>query len=233
MPRKPATTKKAAAMRKYRYKRRGYRKAKGVPDIAKCTEQYTFGNQQLQTGSTYYKKNFQLADFPRARAIASAYQHYRIKSITLRFKSQIDTFIGGQGYTVPQLYYMIDKSGSIPNLVSIAALESMGAKPHRLDDKVVTVTWRPSVLTETAVSVGVDSQTQYRVSPWLSTSANTISNGAWNPSLVDHLGIVFIAVCPGATNQVAYSCDATLEFEFKKPLNATLADPNTQPAIAL
>lgn len=231
MGRKSAPSKRVAAGRKQNYKRRG-RRSGNVPDIASCSEAYTFGNQNLATGSIYFKKNFQLADFPRARAIASAYQHYRIKKITLRFKSQIDTFIGGGGYTVPQLYYMIDKSGSIPNLVSVAALESMGAKPHRLDDKVVTVSWAPSVLTETAVSVGVDSQTQYRVSPWLSTNANTLSTAAWAPSLVDHLGIVFTAVCPGALNQIAYSCDAMVEFEFKKPLNATLSEGG-QPAIEL
>ena len=97
----------------------------------------------------YVKRDFNIQANPRAAAVAGAYQHYRIKRVTLIIRPQVDTFVGGGavgGYTIPNFYFMIDKSGTLPNTITIAAMKSMGAKPIRLDDKMIKVSWRPSVL---------------------------------------------------------------------------------------
>lgn len=204
--------------------KRRYNKSRGVPDYAALSETFEItvgGNNQLQTNVMYQKRDFTLSGNPRAQAVATAYQHYRIKSILMKFKPQIDTFISGGPAVVPNLHYMIDKSGSIPTNVTLAALKSMGAKPIRFDDKSIVRSWRPSVLTDTATAPGVSGQSQYRISPWLSTNANALQPGAFVPSSVDHLGIFwYVEQFSAATS---YTVEVTLEFEFKKPLNTTLA----------
>lgn len=201
-------------------KRKGYRKPTNVADYAGVSE--TVQIRGLQTATMYQKRDFTLAGAPRASAVATAYQHYRIKKITMRFIPQVDTFTAGSAFTVPQLFYMIDKSGSIPTNATIGGLKSMGAKPRRLDDNTVTATWRPSVLTATADAPGSTALTQYKVSPWLSTNQNALNPGPFVPSNVDHLGIFWYAEVGGANN-VSFDVEYTIEYQFKKPLNSTIA----------
>lgn len=221
---KSAPSKKVAAGRK---NRRGFRRARSVPDIAKLTENYNL-NYPTPTGwamnQMYVKRDFNLAAIPRGAGVAAAYQHYRIKKVTVIFRPQVDTFVGGGvlgGYTAPHLYYMIDKSGSIPANPSIAGLKSMGAKPIRLDEKEFKITFRPSVLTNTvdAGTPGVFSS--YKISPWLSTNGNALNPGVFNVSSVDHLGLFWYVETTGAST-LNYTVEAVLDVEFKKPLNVTL-----------
>lgn len=215
-----------ANYRKRQYRRR-FRPAKAVPDKASLTENYNL-TYPTQTGwaanQMYVKRDFAMNNVPRGAAVALAYQHYRIKKITVFFRPQVDTFVGGGavgGYTAPNLYYMIDKSGSLPSNVSIAALKSMGAKPHRLDEQTFAVSWRPSVLINTvdAGTAGVNSQ--YKISPWLSTNENALNPGVFNASSVDHLGLFWYLETTGAST-LQYTVEAVLDIEYKKPLNATL-----------
>lgn len=216
----PPKTTKAKAMRKKRvYKKRGYRKPSNVKDFASLSE--TFDITGLATGVMYQKRDFTLNGQPRAQNVATAYQHYRIKKVSMKFKPQIDTFIAGSGTTVPNLHYMIDKSGSIPTNSTLGALKSMGSKPYRFDDKNIVVSWRPSVLIDTATAPGVSGQSQYKISPWLSTNANALNPGVFAPSSVDHLGIFWFVETQGAG--LGYTIEVTVEYQFKKPLNTTVA----------
>lgn len=220
MPRKPmkSANRKRAGKRKL-YRKRTFKPARSVNDYAGVSETYDIS--ALTTNVMYQKRDFTLNGSPRAANVATAYQHYRIKKITMKFKPQVDTFISGGPTTVPNLHYMIDKSGSIPTNSTLAALKSMGAKPIRFDDKNITITWRPSVLTDTATAPGVSGQSQYRISPWLSTNANALNPGVFSPSSVDHLGLFwFVEQLGGATG---YTIEVTVEYQFKKPLNTTLA----------
>lgn len=209
---------------------RRFRPARGVSEWASCTESAALTNI---TGLPYNMNTMfglngtNLSQFiNRAVPIAQAYQHYRIKRIRLEFKPQYDTFtpsIGaaGTGVLVPQFYYMINKSGSIPTNPTLDNLRSMGAKPIRFDDKTIKVDWRPSVLGENAGVLG-DVGSSYKVSPWLSTNANANNPGAWNASTVQHLGIYFIVARPGTLPagmaELSYDVQITVEFQFKKPL---------------
>lgn len=217
MPRK--LMKRTRRPAKKQMKRGGYKKPRSVADYAGVSE--TFEITGLVANTMYQRRDFTLNGSPRAANVATAYQHYRIKKITMRFKPQIDTFIGGGGFQVPNLFYMVDKSGSIPTNSSLAALKSMGASPKRFDDKTITFSWRPSVLTDTASAPGVSSQTQYKIAPWLSTNANALQPGIFAPSSVDHLGIFWYLEQGGVAT--GYSVEVTIEYQFKKPLNTTLA----------
>lgn len=218
MPRRPR------AKRAYKGKRRGFRPAKNVADYAGLSVTQWIG--QVTTANQMYNlRNIALSQFARAVQVAKAYQHYRIKKVMLEFKPAYDTFAplalpAGQNLQVPYLIYMIDKSGSIPTNVDSTALGQMGAKPIRFDDKTIKVAWRPSVLTQTFGQA--NTQSQYKISPWLSTNANALNPGVFVPSDIDHLGIFWkvdrAGVLPVGYDEYTYEVRITVEFQFKKPL---------------
>lgn len=213
--------------RNQQYKGKRFRPARSVPDKAALTENYAL-TYPTPTGwnanQMYVKRDFTIAANPRAAAVAAAYQHYRIKKITLVVRPQVDTFVGGGavgGYTIPNFYYMIDKAGSLPNTITLAAIKSMGAKPIRLDDKMIKISWRPSVL-QNVVDAGaapLSLPVSYKVSPWLSTNENALQN-SFVCSSTDHLGIFWYVETTGVSS-LQYTVEAILDVEYKKPLNAT------------
>jgi len=208
--RKKKTAPKRAVARKYK-------KRTNVAEYASlsCVRSLADAN----TNTMYSLTNFQLADFPRAVAVARAYQHFRMKSIKLTFKPQYDTYAGalGAGLTKPALYYMIDKSASIPIGTTLEALKNMGARPRNFDEKPISITWRPSVL-QTSQSLIGDVASSYKISPWLITSS-TPDSAVWNPSRIQHNGIFWwMSTLGSAPPTVSYFMEVEIQFEFKKPL---------------
>lgn len=206
--------------------RRGFKPARNVPDLASLSVTTTLipggGNPNFLSGAMYSLMNTQLSDHARAVQVSKAYQHYRIKKITLRLKPTVDTFQQG-GPSKMYLYYMIDKSGSLPSNPTLELLKQMGAKAYVFDEKQKVISWRPSVLADTATNPGalVSTPNKYMISPWLSTNANVISPGLFQPSTVDHLGVYWFvdqAFQPG----YGYQAEVTIEFQFKKPVWETL-----------
>lgn len=204
-------------------KRRGGRKARDVPDIASCSvkrSMTTPQNTQFSSNVMYSLMNTQLTDYPRAVQIAKAYQHYRIKKVTLTFKPSYDTFAAGD--TKPRLYYMIDKSGAVSTNVNIEGLKGMGAKPKDLDEKSLVISWRPSVLESVMYAgggVGASSASKYTISPWLTTNAAAVDPGLWVASGIDHLGLYWYVDQVVNASGYQYSIECEVQFEFKKPLN--------------
>lgn len=152
--------------------------------------------------------NVNLSAFDRASAVAKAYQFYRIKNVRMTFKSTLDTFAGDLNTgPKPQFYYMIDKSASIPTTATLDTLKSMGARPKMFDEKNLVVNWKPSILV-LAESVGGSTPSEYKISPWLSTEANTIN----------HLGIYFYSDVGTSLYGSTFLVDIEVQFEFKKPV---------------
>lgn len=208
------------------YRRRGGKTtARNVPEYASCSVNQWI-NVVTNANVTYNLRNIALAQFARAASIAQNYQHYRIKKVTLEFLPSLDTFAPAPGAAtpiqVPYLTYLIDKAGSVPNNADGPQLRQMGAKPVRFDDKKIMVSWRPSVLTQTFGQA--NAQSQYKISPWLSTNANALNPGAFVPSDIDHLGIFWKVdrngVLPVGVPEYSYEVRITAEFQFKKPLTA-------------
>lgn len=185
----------------------------------------------LTTNQVYNIYNTQLSSNARAVSVAQAYQFYRIKRITVKFSPLQDTFAGA-GTTVPYLYCMIDRTRNLSNQNTVSALKKLGCKPRRLDDKIVSFSWRPSVLIGTydslppASNPNVFQATQYKISPWLTTRDQ--DSNVWVPDSTDHLGIVFAVENAGGTN-IQYKMETVVEFEFKKP-SIDLSIDETQPA---
>lgn len=195
---------------------RAPRKA-GVAEWASLTETKPF--QLLNTGQMYQNYNVQLGSFPRASLVAKGYQLYRIKRVEFRISPLQDTFAGA-GTSIPYLYYMIDRVRNLQAANTVIPLKRAGAKPRRLDDKIVKFSYTPSVLSgnyDSQPPVG-QSTTQfvsYKMAPWLNTrDSDTL--GVWNPDTTDHQGIVFIVENSGGAT-IAYKCEMVVEFQFKKP----------------
>lgn len=225
--RRRAGGKKVLGRRRKVY-RRAFRPARGVPEWASCTESVSLANitgvANYTMNQMYALNNTNLTQYiNRALPISQNYQHYRIKRIKLEFIPQMDTFQNtagavGTGLLVPSFYYMLNKSGSVPPNPTPDNLRSMGAKPIRFDEKVITVAWRPSVLQENQGVLG-DVGSGYKISPWLSTQVQTAPPG---PSSVQHLGIYWVVARPGILPagivELTYDIKITVEFQFKKPL---------------
>lgn len=195
-------------------RRRPFRRVRDVADIASCSVKRTIvpdAGGNFLTNVMYNMRDTVLATYLRAVQVSRAYQHYRIKKIALTLKPTYDTYqIGAGNPSRPQIYYIIDKSGSIPAGINLEALKQMGAKAHRFDEKPFTISWRPSVLTADQTNVGT-LPAQYKISPFLSTDQDQ----------VDHLGVFwFVEQLFGGG--VQYNAEVEVQFEFKKPKWTTL-----------
>jgi len=216
---KKRTTKPRA--RKAGGKRRS--KAMSQPDMAKCSVVRTLAGGV--TNQMFAYGNFNLADYARAAGIAQYYQRYRITGIKLTFKPEYDTFAlnpAGPNIAKPNLYYMIDKSGSIPDNVTLEGLKQAGAKPHAFDEKPISVSWKPSVLNETQGAGLLAVGAGYKISPLLATDANPNNPGAWVASSVNHLGIKWYMECQAASN-INVNLEAEVQFEFYKAVMPSLS----------
>lgn len=165
----------------------------------------------------------------RIQNIASAYQEFRIKRITWQCRGFFDTFVApgtATAPTVPHLYYRYDKLANYTSDTDLTTLKSSGARPIRLDDKLIKRTFKPYVFypvleASSTTTSPIMTAGAYKVSPWLATNANAYVNGAtsWAPSVVAHSGVI-IAI---DMDVVAFSSVAgisfTVEYEFRKPLD--------------
>lgn len=199
---------------------------KTVPDKASCSVTATLAASNAN--QIYSFDTIQLAQFQRAAGIAQYYQRFRIVGVTVTWKPVLDTYTvtpAGIPYAKPNLYYMVDKSGSIPDNVTLEGLKQAGAKVKVLDERPAHVSWKPSVLEENqAVIAGgatFAGPSGFKTSPYLSTNQNTTNIGAWQPNNTNHLGLKFYIEQAGngtTSAAFAYPTEMTVEFEFIKPM---------------
>lgn len=223
MPMKKA--RKSAPRRRYARKPAGKRmrytgNTKSIKDYASCSVVRTLADI-YQNNQMYSFDGFQLADFDRAVQIARNYQRFKMTGIKITWKPVFDTYSPATANQKPNLYYMIDKNGSIPDLVTLEGLKQAGARPRALDEKPISVFFKPAVLGESRINAGIPQASTYVVSPWLSTAQNPTSPGAWNPSEVSHQGIKWYIEQAGAVQKVYVEVE--IQFKFIKPLFPTLA----------
>jgi len=167
----------------------------------------------------YSSYNLSLSSMTRAVEVAKGYQYYRIKRVTYVLKPNYDTFQlgGGTGSTVPYLYYMIDRTRQFQAGFTINQLKAMGAKPRRFDEKTLSFSFTPNVLTETFDNTALaNGAVQYKLMPWLPTKDINAGVGVWNPNTTDHLGVVW-RVDQLTGTAVSYTLERRVEIQFKKP----------------
>lgn len=203
----------------------------GNQDFARVTA--NLGQVNIGANIPFTMNNFALSNSQRACAVAAGYQYYRVKRVIIKVKPLYDTFqLGGQStVTLPYLYYMIDRHNTFPVNTTVQTLKAAGCKPRRLDDKTITISFKPSVVNSTMTAVGAGSAPPqfglgtYRISPWLSTNGN--NNGSnpgstgvwWKPDSTDHQGLIlFVEQYSVPTPNVVCTLEYMIEYEFKKRL---------------
>lgn len=176
----------------------------------------------IQANTLYAADNFSLTNNVRPMQVAKSYQYYRVKKVIMKWTPYYDTFQPGTSTNlcIPQLYYMIDKTGDIPVNATINDLKKMGAKPHRFDDKNVTASFAPAILNSSNEVVGTIAPVfagQSIVSPWLPTNQNAAQNTTWQANSVDHRGIKFYVQAANFGTNTIGEMQVEIHFEFKKP----------------
>jgi len=175
----------------------------------------------INDGNVVFFRNTQLADaaFDRSQAVAAAYQQFRVKYIKLTFRPSADTYPVVAGNVIPQIYFMFDKSNSIPTNADANTFFSMGARPRRMDDKNLVYAWKPTVLNTSLTQGGASTSADLMTRPWLSTNANAQNPiGAWAPSTVAHLGAAFYVTKINPADDLQYFMDVEVVFQFRKPV---------------
>lgn len=198
------------------------RKSQNVKEFASAS--VTASLVGLTSGTMYLSPNLSLDQYSRAVGIARQYQRFRIKSVTLRIKPNMDS-ITSVAAGAPQkayVYFMIDKNGTIPNNVTLEGLKQAGARPYALDEKPFHRTFAPAVHTLTSEPAGLTSQfSQFKTSPWLTTNDNPNNVGNWNPNTTTHYGYKLFIEQVGAIT--TFNAEIEVQFEFIKPLAALLS----------
>lgn len=174
----------------------------------------------FEANNIYNVRDIAIDQYRRASAVAEAYSQYVITGCTIKFIPLVDTFPAGSP-SIPKLYYMIDKSGTIPANITFDQMKNMGAKPIRMDDKEITVKWRPYTLgTQAATQAGGTVSGGAFPASWLSTNNNSgVAVAPFVVSSIDHFGIFFGVEqdVPGAQG-VGYRVDLTIDVKYRKPL---------------
>lgn len=195
------------------------------------------GNGSSSASQSYGFYNFALNISPRAVQIARGFQEYRISNIKAVFKSCADTFDSlnvstGVSPSLPYLYALVDRTGSFENAATNSqTLKQAGAKPRRLDDKTIVISWKPTVSVGSGDAASppgpapvLELAALYKTSPWITTNANANEpTGAWAPNSVDHMGLVLAIEQPrGPLPVTAATVSFVITYEFRRPLWATV-----------
>lgn len=226
---KKYAAKKAAVRKAGARKMRARRNRRTVAERASLSVTRSFS--LLTVNQTYRLYDVQLSQYARAVNVAKGYQLYRIRNVKLVCSPLADTFQAGGGTTVPYLYFQVDRTRNLENIRTSQEFKQLGCKPHRLDDKIVTFQYRPSVLNTTldnaATQGGVFNQ--YKIMPWIRCRDETGAPGTWNPDTTDHQGVVFFLENSGGAD-IQWKIEIVVEFEFMKPsfpttITETLPEP--------
>lgn len=196
----------------------------GGPNTAKVTETYNLGNVNAQTPYLFIKSGITPGN--RAATTAPNFGLYRIARITFTLRPYFDTYlpsvyqggaVGNQPVAVPYLYWKINRYGDAPANFGAQYLRDQGSKPIRLDDKVITWSYRPNILVADALA-GAAVSGQVKMTPWLSTDIAP-QDQAFALSTTDHYGhLMYVeGAAAGNAQPVIGQLEAKVVYEFKNP----------------
>lgn len=212
-------------MRRSTTVRRSLRRSKrsrnaNVPEYASCSVSRTL---QSASGdflpSTFYNyTSINLADYPRAAAIAQGYQLFRIKQVKFTFKTYFDTYQAG-GAGRPNLYWLINRGQNLAGAsYTLENMKQMGCIPHVCDNKPFVVRFKPAV-NESVLATSAPSAlfSKVKLAPWLSTN-QAAGGGTWSPNAIPHSGLAWFMEQAASGNTPTYGIDIEVQFQFLKPL---------------
>jgi len=205
------------------------------PHYAVITETNDYGAFGVNTVQV---QSLNIANYPRALAVAPSFKFYRLKHIEWIYTPEFNTFQEGSAFSQPYFYYVMNRTGD-QTLPSLAGLESQGAVPISFT-KQVKIKYRPNLLQILNVralppgSGSVDNAvggepvfskwipTQQLTNPQI-TSGNGVLSVHNNPQYYGHYWTVKADIGSGTVGYL--SCKCVWEFKEPQVYNATVT-PN-------
>lgn len=227
-----ASKKKAAPRRKPAVgaRRRFVKPAHSTPNTAKVVEFYPLGSFEANVAHEFGISGIipNTGGQPtRASMVAPAYGLYRIAQVEFKITPKFDTYLPGANpggdapVEVPKMYWKMNRYGDAPVGFNEADMLSLSSKPLRLDDKTLTITYKPNILLANAgaaAAAQVGGSGQVKITPWLSTDAETNDN-AFALSTTQHYGHLMFIECAAAGDATPQICEiqCRIVYEFKNP----------------
>lgn len=222
---KRAPRRKAPARR-----RRFVKPARSGPNTAKVVEFFPAGVFEANVAHEFTINgiiNNVNGQPTRAGMVAPAYGLYRIAHVEFKVTPRADTYtpdlnpIGDAAVEVPKLYWKINRYGDAPVGFTEQDMLSLGCKPIRLDDKTVTIKYKPNILLANVGAAAVaqaGGSGQVKVTPWLSTDLRA-DDGQYAPSTTTHYGHLMFIECAAAGDGTPQICEVQVRvvYEFKNP----------------
>lgn len=192
----------------------------GGPNTCKVIETIPGQTVNLNTPYLFLKSGITGA---RASAIAKEFGLYRIAKVIFTHRPLFDTYsssLAGAGNSpnaIPTLYWKMNRYGDFPAAFTGDYMRSLGAKPFRLDDKNIVVSYKPNILTvqqDTAANTAAG----IKITPWLSTD-DTPQDQNFTLSTALHYGHTLFVEGGGAGTAQGVVCnlDIKVVYEFKNP----------------
>jgi len=192
----------------------------GGPNTCKVVETLPTQTVNLNTPYLFVKTGITGA---RAPAIAKEFGLYRIAKITFTHRPLWDTYnsslpgVGNSPNSLPTLYWKMCRYGDAPPAFNGDYMRALGAKPFRLDDKQVTVAYKPNILYTQENAAG-QTASSIKITPWLSTD-DTPQDAVFTLSTAEHYGHTLFIEGGGAgsANGTVANLDIQIVYEFKNP----------------
>jgi len=236
MKKKSSTRRPQAGKRRVGMRRRFVRPARSSPNTAKVVEFFDLG--QFNCNEAY---DFALSGIvptqlvsgnpTRASIVAPAYGLYRVAQIEYKVTPKFDMYLpaaaqpgvaaGDQPVEVPKLYWKMNRYGDSPIGFTQDDMLSLGSKPLRLDDKTLTIKYKPNILLANAGQAALaqdGGSGQVKITPWLSTDTQADNNN-FALSTTKHYGHLMYIEAAAAGDGVSAVCEiqARVIYEFKNP----------------
>jgi len=170
----------------------------------------------------------------RVAQVAEAFGLYRIAQLEYKITPKYDTYIAGavpagnEPTEVPKLFWKINRFGDDIVGFNMANMQSLGCKPIRLDDKTLTIKYKPNILLsntgDVAQGLGGGSG-NIKITPWLNTGKDS-DEAVFALSTTEHVGHLLYIEAAASGTGVAPVCEMSLRivYEFKNP---RIIDPET------
>jgi len=211
-------------------RRRFTKPAKYAPNSAKIVEFFDLGAFEANVAHDFLLAGIvpTNAGAPtRASLVAPAYGLYRVAHIQYKITPRADTYtpdlnpIGDAAVEVPKLLWKMNRYGDSPVGFTYGEMQSLGCKPIRLDDKTITIAYKPNVLLANAgagAAALAGGSGQVKMTPWLSTDEEADDN-AFALSKTNHYGHMMYIECAAAGDGTPIVCEiqARVVYEFKNP----------------
>jgi len=163
----------------------------------------------------------------RAATVAQAFGLYRIADVQFKLTPRFDTYSSGLNpggdapVEVPKVYWKINRYGDSPLGFTESDMLSLACKPIRLDDKTVTIQYKPNILLANVGAQAVaqnGGSGQVKMTPWLSTD-DEADNNAFALSTTKHYGHIMFIECAAGGDGTPIVCEMTARvvYEFKNP----------------